>query len=300
MKRSILKSLAISAAILCTLPGLSHAQSTATQYPVVLVHGLFGFDSGMLTGDYFYGIAADLRRNGAKVLVPEVPAVNSNEVRGESLLKQLKQYQATYGYTKFNIIGHSQGAPTARYVAGVAPSMVASVTTVGGVNKGTPVADAALALGTGVWGGPLAKLITALAGNVSSTDLNAALRSLSNPGATAFNKKFPAAVPTTSCGSGAASVNGIKFYSVSGTGVLTNVLDISDVLVGGASVAFLGAQSDGLVGKCASHLGTVLKDNYNWNHLDEVNQVSGLRAIFSEDPVAFYRSQVNRLKNAGL
>jgi triacylglycerol lipase len=300
MTRSTFKALACIAFALCALPGTSQAQSTATKYPVVLVHGLFGFDNTLITGDYFYGIVSDLRRNGATVLVPEVPAVNSNEVRGESLLRQLKQYQATYGYKKFNIIGHSQGAPTARYISGVAPAMVASVTTVGGVNKGTPVADVGLALGTGVWGSPIALLITALAGNVSSTNLQAALVSLSTNGANAYNRKFPAGVPTTACGSGAANVNGIAYYSASGASVLTNVFDASDALVGSASVAFLGANSDGLVGTCASHLGTVLKDNYRWNHLDEVNQVLGLRGVFSEDPVAFYRTQVNRLKNAGL
>lgn len=301
MRHITLKALGCAAIALSALPAAVQAQSTATRYPVVLVHGLFGFDSGLLTGDYFYGIASDLRRNGATVLVPEVPAVNSNEVRGESLLRQLKQYQAQYGYTKFNIIGHSQGAPTARYIAGVAPSMVASVTTVGGVNKGTPVADTALLLGTGVWGGPLAALITALAGNATTApQMNAALVSLSTPGAAAYNRKFPAGVPTDSCGNGAASFNGMKFYSASGTSVYTNALDISDVLVGAVSVALIGTASDGLVPRCATHFGTVLKDNYRWNHLDEVNQVAGLRGLFSEDPVAFYRTQVNRLKNAGL
>jgi triacylglycerol lipase len=300
MKRT-LKALACAAALVASaLPGVSQAQSTATKYPVVLVHGLFGFDSGLLTGDYFYGIASDLRRNGARVLIAEVPAVNSNEVRGEALLRQLRQWQATYGYTKFNIIGHSQGAPTARYISGVAPSLVASVTSVGGVNRGTPVADSALALGTGVWGGPLAILITALAGNVSSANLNAALISLSTAGANAYVRKFPAAVPTTTCGSAPGTVNGVRYYSASGTSVYTNALDVSDVLIGGASVSFLGAASDGLVGRCASHLGTVLKDNYRWNHFDEVNQVGGLRGLLSEDPVAFYRTQVNRLKTAGL
>jgi triacylglycerol lipase len=29
--------------------------------------------------------------------------------------------------------------------------------------------------------------------------------------------------------------------------------------------------NDGLVGKCSSHLGTVIRDNYFHNHLDEVN-----------------------------
>ena len=44
----------------------------------------------------------------------------------------------------------------------------------------------------------------------------------------------------------------------------------------------------------------MLRDDYPWNHLDEVNQTFGLRGWFTPDPVAFYRTQANRLKNAGL
>jgi triacylglycerol lipase len=39
-----------------------------------------------------------------------------------------------------NLIGHSQGAATARYVAAVRPDLVASVTSVHGMNRGTPIA----------------------------------------------------------------------------------------------------------------------------------------------------------------
>jgi triacylglycerol lipase len=299
MKKTTMKILACAVLALAAVPGISQAQSTQTKYPVVMVHGLYGYGSS-LTGDYFYGVISDLKKNGATVLVPVVPAVNSNEVRGESLLKQLKQWQATYGYTKFNLIGHSQGGPTARYITGVAPSMVASVTTVGGVNAGTPVADAGLAMGAGIWGGSLALLVELMAGNVSATDMNAALTALSTKGAAAYNKKFPAGLPTSSCGNGPASVNGMAFYSASGTSINTNTLDTGDYLIDLVAIDFAGAASDGLVGKCASHFGTVLKDNYKWNHLDEVNQLSGLRGLLSEDPVAFYRSHANRLKNAGL
>ena len=46
------------------------------------VHGLFGFDS-LFGVDYFYGIPAALRQDGA-----QVSAANSTEVRGEQLLTQ--------------------------------------------------------------------------------------------------------------------------------------------------------------------------------------------------------------------
>lgn len=46
---------------------------TQTRYPIVLVHGLFGFDSA-LGIDYFYGIPDALRQGGAKVYVAQVSA----------------------------------------------------------------------------------------------------------------------------------------------------------------------------------------------------------------------------------
>ncbi|UJB17999.1 MULTISPECIES: hypothetical protein [Lysobacter] len=63
---------------------------------------------------------------------------------------------------------------------------------------------------------------------------------------------------------------------------------------------FGGEANDGLVGRCSSHWGQVIRDDYDWNHLDEVNQIAGLRGVFSSNPTSVYRAQVNRLKNAGL
>jgi triacylglycerol lipase len=51
---------------------------------------------------------------------------------------------------------------------------------------------------------------------------------------------------------------------------------------------------------CSSHLGVVIRDNFNMNHLDEVNQVAGLVSIFETNPVTVFRTHANRLKNAGL
>ncbi|MGH8032754.1 MAG: esterase/lipase family protein, partial [Luteimonas sp.] len=91
-----------------------------------------------------------------------------------------------------------------------------------------------------------------------------------------------------------------RYYSAGGTSVLTNPLDPIDYGLGPSSLAFDGEQNDGLVGRCSSHWGTVLRDDYPWNHLDEVNQTLALRGVLAPDPVSFYRSQANRLKAAGL
>jgi triacylglycerol lipase len=109
------------------------------------------------------------------------------------------------------------------------------------------------------------------------------IASLSTSGSAAFTAKYPAGVPTTACGSGAATVNNIKFYSWGGTSPLTNVLDPTDALLGLTGLVTSQA-NDGLVTQCSSHLGVVLRDNYSMNHLDEVNLMFGLRHIFATDP----------------
>jgi triacylglycerol lipase len=118
-----------------------------TKNPIVLVHGLFGFDN-VLGIDYFYRIPESLAGAGAKVYVAQVSGANSSEIRGEQLIQELKNLRALSGNPslKFNLVGHSQGAPTARYVAAVEPGMVASVTSVGGANGGSKVADTGMHL----------------------------------------------------------------------------------------------------------------------------------------------------------
>ena len=296
-------------AAMALLTGASaHAQSTYTQtrYPVVLVHGLFGFDS-FLGIDYFYGIPGALAQGGARVFVAQVSAANSTEVRGEQLLAQVKNIMAITGASKVNLIGHSHGGPTIRYVAGVAPQLVASVTSIGGVNKGSRVAD--ILRGVAPAGGlsdavinNAAKAFVALinlgSGGTSLPQTpTAALTSLTTAGSADFNRRFPQALPGD-CGSGADTVNGVRYYSWAGVQPVTNLLDISDGSLGILSLVF-GEANDGLVSACSSRLGKHLGD-YRQNHLDEVNQVLGLRDWFAADPVTLYRQHANRLKLQGL
>lgn len=279
---------------------------TQTRYPIVLVHGLFGFDS-FLGVDYFYGIPSALRRDGARVYVAQVSAANSTEVRGEQLLAQVKNIMAITGASKVNLVGHSHGGPTIRYVAGVAPGLVASVTSIGGVNKGSRVADILRgAAPAGTLSETLvnnaAKAFVALinlgSGGTSLPQMpTAALNSLSTSGSLAFNRRFPQALPSD-CGSGPELVNGVRYYSWAGTQPVTNLLDVSDGPLGIMSLVF-GEANDGLVSACSSRLGKHLGD-YRQNHLDEVNQVVGLRDWFAADPVTLYRQHANRLKQANL
>ncbi|WP_417502309.1 lipase family alpha/beta hydrolase [Marinobacter sp.] len=272
-----------------------------TRYPVVLVHGMFGFDS-IIGVDYWYGIAEDLRKNGADVYTTVVPALDSTIARGEALLPQVEAIAAVHG--KVNLIGHSHGGPTARYISRVRPDLVASVTSVGSPHKGSPVADVivespASSLANTL-GDALGGLIDLISDGGYDQSMQASLQSLSTQGSAEFNNFAPAGIPTSACGEGASSSNGVRFYSWGGTGVVTNLLDPSDALLGITSVAFNSSANDGMVGRCSNHFGKIIRDNYFMNHLDEVNQALGLHSLFETDPKAVFKQHVNRLKNAGL
>lgn len=284
---------------------------TATRYPIVLVHGLFGFDSIGGAVDYWNGVPHALTRDGASVFVTRVPAVNNNVIRGEALLTQVERILAITGASRVNLIGHSQGGQTVRYVAGIRPDLVASITSVGTPHRGTPVADlvsgivdhsrftrAVLERVVNAFG----RFIDIASGGAGfRQDAYGALSALNTSGAARFNARYTsAAVPASGCGNGAAVVEGVRYYSWGGTSPLTNFFDPSDVLLGLTSLAFIGARNDGLVGRCSSHLGQVIRDNYRMNHLDEVNGLFGLTSVFATSPLSVFRQQANRLKNAGL
>ena len=306
MRKLLIASLV--AALTSTISVTATAASTysQTKYPIVLAHGMFGFKS-LLGGaiDYWYQIPSDLQANGAKVYVTQVAALESSTVRGEQLLTQVKSILAITGAAKVNLMGHSHGGHSIRYVAAAIPTKVASVTAIGSPVKGAPVADLITKTGplSAVAYGALNALASVIelfngAGSYNQSAKNS-IAALSTSGSAAFTAKYPAGVPTTACGSGAATVNNIKFYSWGGTSPLTNVLDPTDALLGLTSLVTSQA-NDGLVTQCSSHLGVVLRDNYSMNHLDEVNLMFGLRHIFATDPKSVYREHANRLKLAGL
>lgn len=310
MSRTTLARLLLSLFLFCCGSMSAFADTyTQTRYPIVLVHGLLGFDSILGVYDYWYGIPSELRDGGARVFVASVSASNYSEVRGEQLIRDLDNLRAIYGYSKFNLIGHSHGGPTIRYVASVRPDLVASITSVGSPHTGSKVADGIAFLAPA--GSPtrailagfvnaLSTFLGVLSGNSDPQNALGALASLNSVGAAQFNAHHPQGLPTTSCGQGASVVNGVRYYSLGGTSVLTNILDLSDPMLGASSLFFGFEANDGLVGRCSSHLGVVLRDDYGWNHLDEVNQLLGLRGLFSSSPASVLRAQANRLKLAGL
>ncbi|NRB37404.1 MAG: triacylglycerol lipase [Pseudomonadales bacterium] len=286
---------------------------TQTQHPIVLVHGLNGFDH-MLGVNYFYNVTEALEHGGATVMVPSMSALHTNEVRGEQLLKQIKEFLAISGATKVNLFGHSHGAPTARYVAAVAPELVASISTMGGVNalgsekaamindafndpvKGLAVEVALISLG----------LLFDILSNEGDRHahpqtVRSTFYSVGYEGTEEFNQRYPAAIPVGDpCNEGEPEVDGVKYYSWGGIGVKTNKMDPLDKILEVTIPYFEGIENDGTISRCASHLGRVIRDDYNLNHTDLTNQAFGLRHARSVNPLNLYRAHANRLKQAGL
>jgi len=284
-----------------------------TEHPIVLVPGIFAFDT--IAGiDYWYKIPTALESQGATVIVPKINAFESSVQRGESLIAQLETIRATSpGVQKFNLMGHSQGGMTARYVMNVRPDLVASVTTMHTPHDGSPLAD----LVTGIapqdsLQGVAFETVANAVGNIvnllsnnrqDDSDIYAMLSEFNGPGAAAFNQTFPVGLPGTYCGQGPSSVtldgHNIRLYSWSGTARMTTGIDPSDALFAITGYAFDGA-NDGVTGRCSSRFGWVIKDNYRMNHLDVNNHVLGLVSLFETQPRTLFRNHANRLKNAGL
>lgn len=287
---------------------LSRSTYTKTRYPIVLAHGMSGFDSLLGIVDYWYALAPAIRQGGGKVYVTQVSAFNKSELRGEQLLAQVRRIVAESGAGKVNLIGHSHGGFDVRYVAAVAPHLVASVTTIGSPHKGADMADflrgnisqgGLTESALGLLANHAGKILGMLSGQKRPQDAVAGLESLTRAGTAAFTAKFPNGVPSTACGNGRASVNGIRYWSWTGNKVATNVLDAIDATLLVSSLVYQG-ENDGLVGRCSAHFGTVIRDDYRQNHLDEVNQTLGLVSILGSSPKSIFRAHANRLKLAGL
>lgn len=291
---------------------LTGVDGSATRYPIVLVHGMMGFDRLKLgwMGDlpYWRGIVEALEADGARVHVVQVSAFNASEVRGEQLLPQVERILKETGAQKVHLIGHSHGSQTSRYVAGKRPEWVASVTSVAGPNAGSSFGDwmqeqvredswsAAAILGLGRW---VARFIDWATDTQWPQDVPAALASLHTEGAADFNRRFPAGVPKQPCGPAETEVQGVRYYSWSGVGTFYRVLNPADPVMWLTGLAFGGEANDGLVGRCSSHLGEVIQDDLPMNHFHIVNQIAGL-VDESADPVAMYVAHARRLKALGM
>lgn len=158
----LLASLAF-AALAGALP-LAAAAETAkvTKYPVVLAHGMAGWDS--LGGFHYFGSDSGtfigdscqfLEINGCndwisgsqspKTEAFQVSSMQSSEVRGNQLYDHVRSFMATTGAPMVNLIGHSQGGFDIRKVAHRLKAFygtprVAAMISISSPHRGTPYA----------------------------------------------------------------------------------------------------------------------------------------------------------------
>jgi len=112
------------------------------RHPVVLAHGVLGFDEIAVAGhrhNYFRNIAGSL---SAEVHHARVPATGGVVSRAEHLADLVRSLPCE----RVNIIAHSMGGLDARYAISklALEGRVASLVTVGTPHLGTPLADLAL------------------------------------------------------------------------------------------------------------------------------------------------------------
>lgn len=263
----------------------------STKYPIILVHGFFGFDR--IAGyPYFFSIESRLQEQGYNVYIPTLSGANSNEVNGEQLWEFIDEIKRKAGCEKVNLIAHSQGALYARYVAANYPASIASVTTMNGVNYGSEIADLLRKI---LLPGMLAeRLVTTTAevffkfisllssGTLKPQDGVKALESLTTKVVNEFNKKYPQGLPTEWGGEGDEVVNGVHYYSYGSfiknslLDIGINMFDISHLPLRQLNKLFVKEkENDGLVGRYSMRLGKLIRDDYNMDHFDIVNQIAG-------------------------
>jgi triacylglycerol lipase len=115
--------------------------------PIVLVHGLFGFDrvciGNWVLVDYFPGIPRALEKAGNRVLVARLSPTRGVADRAAQLKEFLDRHAPGEAV---HLFGHSMGGLDARYMIshlGMA-ARVLSLTTLGTPHRGSPFADWAL------------------------------------------------------------------------------------------------------------------------------------------------------------
>ncbi len=251
--------------------------------PLVLVHGLDGFESiGPIT--YFYGVAGALAADGVDVQVPALDPYNSSEVRGAQLLDFVDGLDAG----PVDLVCHSQGGLDCRYVASEAPDLVANLVTIAAPHRGTPLADIAVEDVDGPTEDAMHAILellgAAISGAPDDQDAEAALATLTTTGAAEFAARHPNAPE-------------VAYYSIAGRSGLTRddgdcapdlavpfvgrwddpdpldaILDASALILDGA---LDGADAhDGLVPVASSRWGTFL-GCLPADHMDEICQIAG-------------------------
>jgi len=239
--------------------------------PVVLVHGLFGFDRIGVPGaklHYFRGLVDHLATLGCDAHAVRLPGAASVPERAKILAEKIE----ALGHARVDIIAHSLGGLDARYAlahCGLAPR-VRSLVTIGTPHHGTPLADLATE-------GPLGLARRAVAALGMPL---AALDWLTPEALERFNREV-------------TNVRGVRYACVVG-----GIHDGAVPLAIAAAHAYLrraAGANDGLVPVASQYWGETLAE-IDADHFAQIGWQLGLRRTF--DALGLYAFVVARLGDA--
>ena len=257
--------------------------------PIILVHGLFGFNQltfgGLKVTDYFRLIPDALRRDGHPV--PEPPRLNpagSVAERAQDLKNYLQDANRSDVFgTQVHIIAHSLGGLDSRFMIsklGMA-DRVLSLTTIGTPHHGTPIADIVVNGADLI----LNEFIEHLGVDVKG------VLDITTDACRRFNDDVPDA-------------NGVRYFSIGGRFTPPRIMGIPQGLFGLTHdiVAKTQRDNDGLVSVMSATMGrpawTPL-DDWATNHPRQVNWGTNLvptpLEIADSSIVEKYRSLANQI-----
>lgn len=279
-----------------------------TKYPIVLIHGLFGYGEGLsLLPDYWSDIPEMLRAHGAMVYVAHVSQAHKVGKRGKQLYEQLR----AWGHEKYNLVGHSHGGLDARFVYENFPDIVASVTTIGTPHHGSKVADylAEKISEQGLWfgiskiaGNLLGRVIGLLSGSFYPQNAVRAIKGLTTESLADFNEIYPNGIAHNYEEDNPSKYGDHRLYSWGSYGVTVNSKNLFEALLEKSAKIFdEGELNDGLVGVSSMKFGKWLGAFPTGHHLVPICglmcEISDTQRIWALD---MFLSHAQRLKHKGL
>jgi len=258
--------------------------------PIVLVHGILGFNQITLGGtrlaEYFRLIPEALRRDGHDV--PEPPHLNTAGSVAERAqdLKNYLQGHAEVAGKKVHLIAHSMGGLDSRFMIsslGMA-DRVFSLTTIGTPHHGSPIADIVVK-GTNPI---LNKFVEHLGVDIKG------LFDLTTSACRKFNDDV-------------SDAPGVRYFSIGGQFEPHRVVGVPQGLLGLTHeiIAKTEKKNDGLVSVASATLerpGWITLDAWSTNHYQEINWGENLALtpleLADDGIVQKYRKLASQIKEA--
>lgn len=246
--------------------------------PIVLVHGLFGFDriqvAGLTVADYFPRVRKLLQDAGNRVLTPRLSPTGGVADRA----RQLKEFlQREVGDEPVHLVGHSMGGLDSRYMISRLDMarQVLSLTTLGTPHRGTVFADWAV--------NRLERLVKPVLGFLGVPTQG--FYDLTTEACRRFNEEVPDAP-------------GVRYLSVAGRHD-GNPL-VPEWLMSYGMVYRYEGDNDGIVSLASATYGEHL-DVWEGDHFSLVNWLNplGRNRSFFRDPTPRYNRVLARLAEIG-